>query len=61
MVEPTDSEALRASRTDPRAFVTIFERHFDAVNRYLRRSVSAGRALDRADPRWAALHFIELV
>jgi len=32
MVEPSDSEALRASGADPRAFVVIFERHFDAVN-----------------------------
>jgi RNA polymerase sigma factor (sigma-70 family) len=46
MAEPTDNEALRASRTDPRAFVAIFERHFDAVNRYLRRRVQADLADD---------------
>jgi len=28
MGEPSDSEALRASRADPRAFVVIFEHHF---------------------------------
>jgi hypothetical protein len=37
MTDPTDSEALRESRADPQAFVLIFERHFDPVNRFLRR------------------------
>jgi hypothetical protein len=49
MGEPSDSEALRASRAAPRAFVVIFERHFDAVSRYLRRRVAlveAGRCVD---------------
>src|SRR5215218_4283616 len=48
MGEPSDSEALGASRADPRAFVVIFERHFDAVNRYLRRRVPADLADDLA-------------
>ena len=39
---------LRASRADPRAFVVIFERHFDAVNRFLRRRVAADLADDLA-------------
>jgi RNA polymerase sigma factor (sigma-70 family) len=46
MGEPSDSEALRASRKDARAFVVIFERHFDAVSRYLRRRVPADLADD---------------
>lgn len=46
MAEPTDSQALHASRTDPRVFVVIFERHFEAVNRYLRRRVRADLADD---------------
>lgn len=49
VAEPTDSEALRASRADPQAFVVIFERHFDAVNRYLRRRVSVDLADDLTD------------
>ena len=41
MRESSDADALRASRSDPRAFVLIFERHFEAVHRYLRRRVPA--------------------
>jgi len=46
MAEPSDSEALHASRADPRAFVVIFERHFEVVNRYLRRRVPVDLADD---------------
>jgi RNA polymerase sigma factor (sigma-70 family) len=46
MDELTDAEALRASRSDPHAFVAVFERHFDAVHRYLRRRVPADLADD---------------
>jgi len=46
MAELSDSEALRASRADPLAFVAIFERHFDAVSRYLRRRAPADLADD---------------
>lgn len=38
-IEPTDAEVIAASRDDPRAFAPIFERHFDAIFRYLRRRV----------------------
>jgi RNA polymerase sigma factor (sigma-70 family) len=33
----SDSEAIAASLSDPRAFGVIFERHFGAILRYLRR------------------------
>jgi RNA polymerase sigma factor (sigma-70 family) len=46
MDELTDEEALLASRSDPHAFVAVFERHFDAVHRYLRRRVRAELADD---------------
>ncbi|MDH4346454.1 MAG: RNA polymerase sigma factor [Thermoleophilia bacterium] len=35
-VEP-DVEAIRRSVSDPEAFVAVFDRHFDAVHRYLHR------------------------
>jgi RNA polymerase sigma factor (sigma-70 family) len=46
MDDLTDAEALQASRSDPHAFVPVFERHFDAVHRYLRRRVPAELADD---------------
>ena len=46
--EPTDAEAIAASRDDPRAFAVVFERHFDAIFRYLRRRVGAARAEELA-------------
>ena len=33
----TDADALLRSRTDPEAFVEVFERHFDAIHRYVHR------------------------
>jgi len=48
MAEPTDAEAIQASFDDPRAFVVVFERHFDAIFRYLRRRVGRGRAEELA-------------
>jgi RNA polymerase sigma factor (sigma-70 family) len=33
----TDGEAIAASLTEPRAFGLVFERHFGAIHRYLRR------------------------
>jgi RNA polymerase sigma factor (sigma-70 family) len=38
-METTDAEAIAASLSEPRAFVAVFERHFDAIHRYLRRRV----------------------
>ena len=63
MDELSDAEIVRLSRADPHAFATIFERHFDALHRYLRRRaptyladdlvaetfVQAFRNLDRYD------------
>jgi RNA polymerase sigma factor (sigma-70 family) len=39
MAPRTDAEAIAASLSEPRAFVDVFERHFDAIHRYLRRRV----------------------
>ena len=35
----TDGDAIRRSQSDPEAFVTVFDRHFDAIHRYLHRRV----------------------
>ena len=35
-VTATDAEAIAASLTTPRAFAAVFERHFDAIHRFLR-------------------------
>src|ERR1700742_4297338 len=40
----TDADAIAASLRDPDAFVAIFERHFAAISRYLRRRVGAAVA-----------------
>jgi RNA polymerase sigma factor (sigma-70 family) len=39
MAPRTDAEAIAASLSDPRAFVDVFDRHFDAIHRYLCRRV----------------------
>jgi RNA polymerase sigma factor (sigma-70 family) len=39
MAPPTDAKAIAASLSEPRAFVDVFDRHFDAIHRYLRRRV----------------------
>ncbi len=46
MDESTDAETLIESCSEPRAFIAVFERHYDAVHRYLRRRVSAEVADD---------------
>ena len=46
--KPTDAEALAAACHDPHAFAVVFERHFDAVFRYLRRRVGRELAEDLA-------------
>lgn len=48
VADPTDREAIAASLDDPRAFVVVFERHFDAIFRYLRRRVGRDRAEELA-------------
>jgi RNA polymerase sigma factor (sigma-70 family) len=48
MAEQSDRAAIAASIDDPRAFVVVFERHFDAIFRYLRRRVGRDRAEELA-------------
>lgn len=38
----TDAEAIAASLVDARAFEAIFDRHFPAISRYLRRRLGGG-------------------
>ena len=47
-MEATDAELIAASLNDPRAFVGIFERHFESISRYLRRRLSRMVADDLA-------------
>lgn len=47
-VPPTDQELIAQSLREPRAFGEIFDRHYEAVARYL------GRRLQRADAEEAA-------
>jgi RNA polymerase sigma factor (sigma-70 family) len=44
----SDAEAIQASRSDPEAFVEVFDRHFHAIHRYLHRRVGPGLAEDLA-------------
>ena len=43
---PTDAELLTAAVEDPRAFLGIFERHFDAVHRFISPQLDASAAED---------------
>lgn len=36
---PSDADAIASSLVDPTMFVAVFDRHADAINRYLRRRV----------------------
>jgi RNA polymerase sigma factor (sigma-70 family) len=49
----TDAEAIAASLSEPRAFVAVFDRHFDAIHRYLRRRVPKSVADDLAAETFA--------
>lgn len=42
--KPTDVDAIDASLAEPRAFGVVFERHFGAIHRYLRRRLDDQRA-----------------
>lgn len=44
----TDADAIAASRSQPEAFVEVFDRHFDAIHGYLTRRVGATLADDLA-------------
>jgi RNA polymerase sigma factor (sigma-70 family) len=50
----SDGEAIAGSQRDPEAFVTVFERHFGAVHRYLRRRLGAEVADELANETFAA-------
>lgn len=54
MAEPSDREAIAASLDEPRAFVVVFERHFDAIFRYLRRRVGRDLAEELAAETFTA-------
>lgn len=44
----SDAQVIAASRTDPSAFAAIFDRHYDAVHRYLARRVGSDLANELA-------------
>ncbi len=44
----SDADAIRRSATEPDAFVAVFDRHFDAVHRYLHRRLGGDLADDLA-------------
>ncbi len=48
MSEPTDSDVINASRSDPERFRLIYERHYTAVHGYLQRRVGTDLADDLA-------------
>lgn len=45
---PTDADLIAGSDADPASFELLFERHFDAIFRYLRRRVGTAVAEDLA-------------
>jgi RNA polymerase sigma factor (sigma-70 family) len=53
MAPRTDADAIAASLSEPRAFVDVFDRHFDAIHRYLRRRVGTHVADDLASETFA--------
>jgi RNA polymerase sigma factor (sigma-70 family) len=50
---PTDAEVIGASRSDPPRFAEIFDRHFAALHRYLRRRVGKDLADELAAETFA--------
>lgn len=44
----SDADAIAASRSDPQAFVEVFDRHFHAIHSYLRRRIGSALADDLA-------------
>lgn len=53
MAPRTDAEAIAASLSEPTAFVDVFDRHFDAIHRYLRRRVGLQIADELASETFA--------
>jgi RNA polymerase sigma-70 factor (ECF subfamily) len=52
--ERDDGEAIARSQGDPDAFVPVFERHFDAIHRYLRRRLGPELADELASETFVA-------
>jgi RNA polymerase sigma-70 factor (ECF subfamily) len=44
----SDAQVIAASRADPLVFATVFDRHYDAIHRYLARRVGSDLADDLA-------------
>src|SRR5450759_986183 len=44
----SDAQVIAASRVEPRVFAAVFDRHYDAVHRYLARRVGSDLADDLA-------------
>jgi DNA-directed RNA polymerase specialized sigma24 family protein len=53
MAPCTDAEAIAASLSEPGAFMAVFDRHFDAIHRYLRRRVGKEIADELASETFA--------
>lgn len=53
MAPRTDAEAIAASLSEPSAFVDVFDRHFGAIHRYLRRRVGSHIADELASEAFA--------
>jgi DNA-directed RNA polymerase specialized sigma24 family protein len=53
MAPRTDAEAIAASLSEPNAFADVFDRHFDAIHRYLRRRVGSQIADELASETFA--------
>ncbi len=50
---PTDAEAIAASRLEPSRFADVFDRHYPAVYRWLRRRVGEDLAEEVAAETFA--------
>jgi RNA polymerase sigma factor (sigma-70 family) len=53
MAPRTDADSIAASLSEPRAFVDVFDRHFDAIHRYLVRRVGSHNADELASETFA--------
>ncbi len=47
-MRPSDADAIAESLGDPAAFVVVFDRHFDAIRRYVARRLGVDLAADLA-------------
>jgi RNA polymerase sigma-70 factor, ECF subfamily len=53
VVEESDARAIERSCSEPEAFVVVFERHFDAVHRYVHRRLGRDLADELASETFA--------